>query len=189
MRFIFVAFPMFNLISAKGLSDIHQVRKIILSQPGRSSQLSRNALTLLHIGGILSIVLSLLCSFTFIQVSRANYPGGDALRMLSNYLNSSSVSLGNEPIKIFIDVASAMTGVSLFGQRHLMQTCTTCIIIKDGYEHEHYDSNQFHFILSEKNDISGFKGIDVALGNPQFDIRHLSILKDDTIFVLKSERL
>ncbi len=180
---------MFNLMSAKGLSNIHQVRKIISSQPGRASRLSQNALTAIHIGGILSLVLSLVCSFTFVQVSRANYPGGDALRMLSNYLNSSPNGVRDKPIKIFIDVASAMSGVSLFGQRHLMQTCAGCIIIKDGYEHGHYDSNQFHFILSEKNNISGFRDIDVALGNPQLDIRHLSILKADAIFVLKSERI
>jgi len=196
IRFIFVAFPMFNVMAAKAMANLHVVAKTVWNEDVSARKVplsltSKLAIGLLYLCGMIAIGLSLVGSLIFMQVSRTNYPGGDALAILSRELGNTSKS--NESIDIFVDVASAMTGVSLFGQEALMQSCHAkqCNIIKGGYEDENehdgiLSSGRFDYMLSEKSHVEGYDVVDAAKGHPRIDMRRGGIISsDDTIFVLK----
>jgi alpha-1,6-mannosyltransferase len=195
IRFIFISFPMFNVMAAKGLSRIHDTARVFwagnsLSREKKkmsTSLASKLAIGILYLGSIAVIGLSFIASILFIQVSKRNYPGGDALATLSKVIQDSASS--HEEIEIFIDVASAMTGVSLFGQHALAQSCRAqCNIIKEGYEDVNgidTTGKSVDYMLSEKRDLAGYGVINKIKGSPSIDIRQRKIVTTDSIFVLK----
>jgi hypothetical protein len=154
--------------------------------------------------GLLCLILTLCGSIVFVAVSKSNYSGGDALRELSlhvqNVASSSSddddVSKNNlSPIYVHVDVAAAMSGVSLFGQR-AAQTVTSPSIewkfSKDGYEEgmsmgQDDGYEQFTHLLSEDPNISPsiFNVIHTQQGNPRLSLRERKIVTEDTIFILE----
>lgn len=195
IRFIFISFPMFNVMAAKGLSRIHDTARVFwagnsLSREKKkmsTSLASKLAIGILYLGSIAVIGLSFIASILFIQVSKRNYPGGDALATLSKVIQDSASS--HEEIEIFIDVASAMTGVSLFGQHALAQSCRAqCNIIKEGYEDVNgidTTGKSVDYMLSEKRDLAGYGVINKIKGSPSIDFRQRKIVTTDSIFVLK----
>lgn len=195
IRFIFAAFPMFNVLAAKTLATCHKTASVTCSstkQEPKSSP-SKVIIRLIHGGCLAAVSLSLVASVIFVQVSTANYPGGEGLLALSKHLAQFPKS--DEPIQIYIDVASAMTGVSLFGQRSLIQKCPApqCNIQKGGYElNNDYDdmlsNGKFDFILCSKSTVKGYKVVDIAKGHPIINWRDLSIHTRNAIFVLEKER-
>ena len=115
-------------------------------------------------------------------------------------------------VEVFVDVASAMTGVSLFAQRHVFEFgcgiivgsagnsgdvldnprgwARTCRFVKAGYEEENsaIDSySRFSHLLSEKRDIPGFHIVGTARGYPRLDIRRKQIVTYDAIFVMERD--
>uniref|UniRef100_A0A7S3V6T0 Mannosyltransferase n=1 Tax=Chaetoceros debilis TaxID=122233 RepID=A0A7S3V6T0_9STRA len=196
IRFILIAFPMFNVMSAKALANIHHVREIYRKES--STRVSFWLLELIHVATVLSLLFSLLGSLLFVHVSRANYPGGDALMMLSRELELSPNDLSDQ-VDIFVDVASAMTGVSLFGQRYLQNISSRRVnIIKGGYENEHehridLKEGKFDYLLLEtpasrldtNGGINGYDLINIASGHPRINLASLSIETSDCIYILK----
>ena len=156
--------------------------------------------------GLLCLILTLCGSLAFVAVSKSNYSGGDALRELSlhvqNVASSSSsndddVSKNNlSPIYVHVDVAAAMSGVSLFGQRAAAQTVTSPSIewkfSKDGYEEgmsvgQDDGYEQFTHLLSEDPNISPsiFNVIHTQQGKPRLSLRERKIVTEETIFILE----
>jgi len=197
IRFIFVAFPLFNVLAAKTLATCHRTMITIYSRDNSMKQnvkplASKIMVLAMHGGCLAAVALSLVASMVFVQVSRSNYPGGVGLIALSKHLEQAAKS--DEPIQIYVDVAAAMTGVSLFGQRQLLQNCpsTECHIVKGGYEEKHdYDkilsSGKFDFLLSEKGAVKGYNIVDIAKGNPRINWKGLRIDTSDAIFLMKKQ--
>lgn len=192
IRFIFISFPIFNIMAAKAFVRIHDAAKIICSGDLRRKKMmaSRLMISILYAASVFSVCLSLLASVIFIHVSKSNYPGGDALASLSREIDNSPPTV--RPVNIFIDVASTMTGVSLFGQRALANKCKGkgCKMLKDGYEEENgvYNVGEtFDYILSEESDHEGYDHIDIIPGFPTIDLRQRTILTTDAIYVLKKK--
>lgn len=200
IRFIFAVFPMLNVLAAKGMSHIQCAFQMSCQEEASRKKdkpvpkLNKLALASMYLGGLSAIILSFAASMVFVQVSKLNYPGGQALLLLSHQLSNSSDT--RNQMSIFIDVASAMTGVSLFGQRYLLQNIpkhTKCTISKAGYEtvnvyDDELDKLNFDFILSEKNDMKGFEIIHTVKGHPWIDWRNTSIGSKNAIFVHRQKQ-
>eukprot|EP00535_Pseudo-nitzschia_heimii_P003589 CAMPEP_0197187184 /NCGR_PEP_ID=MMETSP1423-20130617/15383_1 /TAXON_ID=476441 /ORGANISM="Pseudo-nitzschia heimii, Strain UNC1101" /LENGTH=356 /DNA_ID=CAMNT_0042638695 /DNA_START=753 /DNA_END=1823 /DNA_ORIENTATION=+ len=201
MRFIFPALPMFNLGAAIGMSKLTQVafpprlqekdKEYFVSWIGRIG----------FVCGLVSIGLTLVVSLIFVMVSKENYGGGEALRTLSLHVEK-VVEMSEERVReklsphVHIDVAAAMSGVSLFSQRaaKAMTPQLEWTFTKDGYEDENSalgkadGYEQFTHLLSENRDIvstTKFSVVHVQQGNPRLDIRNRRLVTEDTLFVLE----
>lgn len=203
IRFIFIAFPMLNLFAAKGMGNMHHAFEIAFDEKSwrkkeksYTNTKSKVMLGFLYFGGIFAIVLSCMASMAFVQVSKLNYPGGVALRLLSKEVEKPLEATQSATADIYIDVASAMTGVSLFEQRSLLSKCSEnryCNISKGGYEndhvfHESMKNYNFDYILSEQSNVEGYEIISAAKGHPYMNWRSMKIESKDAIFVHKQSQ-
>jgi len=201
MRFIFPALPILNLGAAIGMSKLTQI-----AFPPQLTSKGKEHFTswVGRIGfgcGLLSIGISLVGSLIFVRTSRDNYSGGDALKELTSHIqNVVSASEGDLTEKlsphVYIDVAAAMSGVSLFGQR-AAQVATPELewtFSKAGYEESNSalgrasNYEKFTHLLTEDRNIvpnSNFTVIHVQQGHPRFDLRELKIITEDAIFILE----
>jgi alpha-1,6-mannosyltransferase len=185
-RFIFPALPLLNLAAAAGMARLHQ---LVVPQKEKTIAL----IGIIGFGcGILTILSTLLGSLAFAAVSRWNYPGGEALARMAYHLKQEQSLSGTiEPPYVHIDVAAAMSGVSLFGQRSAQQRMQPLGLTfdKGGYEEEHAlddDFAKFTHLLSEEPDISpDFHVLDVVQGNPRLDIRRAMIATTPSIYLLE----
>ncbi len=91
--------------------------------------------------------------------------------------------------RVWIDVASAMSGVSLFGQRDAMYRTGIKTWDKGGYEVEHKVQNfeEYTHLLSEEQDVPRFHVVTVAQGYPRIDKKRAAIATEDAIFVLERD--
>ena len=80
MRFMFPAMPILNLAAAVGMTKLQQWA---FPPKNKSSSLLAK---LSFLGGIGCILSTLLASLIFLQVSKHNYPGGQALELATAYL-------------------------------------------------------------------------------------------------------
>ena len=195
MRFIFPALPMLNLSGALGLARLHSAafpednkdKKTFSKQGSWRERACFHSALFFFICGLGCVLVTFIGSSIFVAVSARNYPGGEALAKLRHHVEMKVAS--NEEILVYIDVASAMTGVSLFGQRAVSGGNSEVKFVKAGYETEHeaLDSSSslrsYTHILSEEKEIEGFDVIGVAQGNPRVDVRRLQIATADAIFV------
>jgi alpha-1,6-mannosyltransferase len=171
--------PIINLAAAAGFERLHRLAFI----PHKDKSPSKVALVL-WLGGVLSCFVSLLASFAFVGVSRHNYPGGTALQLL--LLQRGKDQSAN--VTVHIDVAAAMTGVSLFGQRDAGPHWT---FVKAGYEAENEaggDFSDFTYLLSENRDVEGFHVLATAPGSPRLNWRRGRIETRDGIYVLERDK-
>lgn len=97
-RFIVYTLPVFTAAAASSISSVITA--------SRRSIASRFAL-LVILG---SAVLSFAASLVMFQVSRLNYPGGEALASLHR------IAANKTDVYVHLDVETAMTGASRFGQ-------------------------------------------------------------------------
>mmetsp|Transcript_24278 Transcript_24278/g.57494 ORF Transcript_24278/g.57494 Transcript_24278/m.57494 type:complete len:679 (+) Transcript_24278:97-2133(+) len=173
--------------------------------------------------GILCILLTLLGSSVFVSVSKQNYPGGVALQQLTDHVVAVAHDVRKhlqEPegetnketlmkVHVHIDNASAMSGVSLFGQRAAQEATSSLAsssssspsstsvnvewtFSKEGYEQEHSitkhldDYEQFTHLLSEDRNISpSFLVVRTIEGSPRISISEMKIITQPTIYVLE----
>jgi len=194
MRFIFPAIPMFNVCSAYGMSRLHRAAFSTSKNCSGSSWSGKT----LYLCGLGSIILTLVASLIFLRLSSENYPGGVALQRLRSHLvdtiTTRSISkLEWNDIHVHVDVAAAMTGVSLFGQRHasIRQIGESSdyegpfVIDKSGYEEENkiLVESDFTHLLTERPQVNGYRLVDTVRGHPRLDIRKLRVATDDAIFI------
>jgi alpha-1,6-mannosyltransferase len=179
MRFLFPIMPIMNLAAAVGMTRLHQ-----WAFPAKNKSSSLIA-KLAFFAGVGSILITLLGSMIFLQVSRHNYPGGDALELVTTYLEKTHD--GDSATRVWIDVASTMSGVSLFGQRHAMYRTGVKTWDKGGYEkdNEAQSFDDYTHLLSEVQNVPGFHVVEIAQGHPRIDKRRASIVTEDAIFVLE----
>lgn len=182
MRFIFPALPVLNLVAASTIS-----RLSYLAFPHKD-KMPTVVGRLAFLSGILLLVVSMVGSLSFVAVSRWNYPGGDALLALSKHVDTTE---GVAHVHVYIDVATAMSGVSLFGQRAAggVSPDVEWAFQKDGYEREHSVASSFDgitHILSEKEDLSPlFSSVDVRHGNPRLNLKKFRIDTQPLIYILE----
>jgi alpha-1,6-mannosyltransferase len=186
MRFIFPAIPGLNLLAAVGMTRITG-----LAFPSKGKQATRIGRVAFGCGA-LCILLTWAGNLAFLAVSNKNYPGGAALTGLSTYVSQRSQYQKIPNVDVHIDVASAMSGVSLFGQR-AAQAKTPDIswsFKKGGYEEEHAvgedDYHEFTHLLSEQRDPPpGFRVLQPIQGNPSLNIREMEVSTEDTLFIFQ----
>jgi alpha-1,6-mannosyltransferase len=191
IRFIFPALPMINVCAAYGMSRLHTL--VFAKSQTKAKQWVCKGMYLCGVG---CIVLSMLGSLIFLRLSTDNYPGGVALERLRRHLNlaipsSTSVELEQhgihwENVHVHVDVAAAMTGVSLFGQRQIPFR-----IDKSGYEEQNQvkgdESSTFTHLLTETQTVNGYHVVDVIKGHPRLDAKNLRIATQDAIYVLERD--
>nr|CAH0109712.1 unnamed protein product [Daphnia galeata] len=100
LRFIIYALPLLNVSAAAACSRLWE---------NRTKGKWRTLLALVTIG---HLVANLVLTGFLLMVSRANYPGGEALSLLHKLESPDS------KISVHIDVLAAQTGISRFGQIH-----------------------------------------------------------------------
>lgn len=97
-------------------------------------------------------------------------------------------------VHVHVDVASAMTGVSLFGQRHASTRQLDnneyegpFSIDKSGYEEENKagesQMHSFTHLLTEREQVEGYHLIDKVIGYPRLNIKGFRIETRDAIFI------
>lgn len=197
MRFIFPAIPILNLAAASSMARLNQ-----LAFPAKEKSPTLIA-RFVFLCGVLCLLSTMSGNLLFVSVSKWNYPGGDALLRLSKHVqNRASGSSMNNPseisVKVHIDVASAMSGVSLFGQRTAENDAPTNVnwtFYKSGYEKENSllgdaDYEKFTHILTESSTeiLEGFVIVETVLGSPRLDVKRFRIDLSPSIFVLERER-
>lgn len=190
---MFPVLPLFNMTAAVGLSRLHNVA---FPTKGKTSTFVSR---LGYLAAATALFFSFLTSGVFVAVSRLNYPGGSALHMLIERVNQvTHVGQRSPQVYVHIDVASAMTGVSLFGQRsaQLSNPRVRWSFAKDGYEmmnssdNKTVDWSMYTHLLSESSDLvqydeSIFALVGVTPGNPRVDIRRGVIATTDAIYILE----
>jgi alpha-1,6-mannosyltransferase len=204
MRFIFPALPILNIAAAVGMSKL---LRLAMPENEKKNDDRKNPTAppswLARVGllvGVLCIVLTSCGSMIYVAVSKSNYPGGDALRELSLYAQDLAESNSRIPsslmtVHVHIDVAAAMSGVSLFGQRAAAEGRINNFqwkFSKDGYEvgrsvegEEGYGA--FTHLLSEDPAVgsSTFHVIRTIQGRPRLSLRDRGIVTEDAIFILE----
>jgi len=202
VRFLFPVCPLFNLAAAIGM---HRFLKLISPPSNKGKRISKLA-KLGFLGCLLLLGVSFLASAAFVAVSQKNYPGGDALLRLEQHLKDSQQQQGlvpNEPeVRVYIDVAAAMSGISLFGQRQASMQHNNATLqwkfTKAGYEDENalkedvfeYSASFTHIIAEadpsgEGNKLStnAFTLVDVIPGEPRLDLKHGQIAAKDSLYI------
>ena len=183
VRFLFPALPLFNLAAAAGLARLEAQSRSLKDKPAtKIGKLGYGA-------GLILLLVSWGASCTFVAVSRWNYPGGNTLILLSQRVQQQQSA---KHVHVHIDVESAMTGISLFGQRAAESRTagtTTWTFDKAGYEGQHDDSgknkNTWTHRLSASDSVPGFSVVAVAPGYPRLDWRRARILTEGAIYVLE----
>lgn len=203
VRFIFPALPAFNACAARGMERLHAA-----AFPRAAGRRRRGLLAaVLFLGAAGAVFGTLLGSLLFVRLSRDNYPGGAALARLRRHLDAAIPPCSPagrerpapewEQVHVHIDVAAAMTGVSLFGQRHASRRWTECEpstgpfrIDKAGYEEENQGEGTaalYTHLLTERPSADGYHVVDVAQGHPKLDLRRFRLATRDAIFVLERD--
>lgn len=179
----------------------------------------------MYLCGIGAIACTMLGSMMFVMLSAKNYPGGDALALLRQHLEASlpspstqshglpSSSLGIsrniaenkrrirtwENVYVHIDVAAAMTGVSLYGQRHASHRSLDgdnevpegpFRIDKSGFEELNSIMNTdtaYTHLVTEQESVRGYHIVGTIQGHPRLDLRRLRIATEDALFVLQQD--
>ena len=201
IRFIFPAIPMFNVCAAYGMSRLHRLAFANGSQ--RKHTLALIIARGMYLCGAGALIVTLLGSMIFVRLSRENYPGGVALDHLKHYLETSlppdEQSTKWQDVHVHIDVAAAMTGVSLFGQRYVSyryldeneQVPEAFRIDKSGYEEENSlrgaPSMVFTHLLTESQQVSGYHVVETIQGHPRIDIRNFRIETQDAIYIMERD--
>jgi alpha-1,6-mannosyltransferase len=212
MRFIFPVLPILNLVAAVGMSKLNRLSSFASHDVTKKDD-SRHAQSVSWIArlgfgcGLFCMLVTLGCSLTFVAVSRWNYPGGDALISLVRHVQQQqqqaqqpnvvvmdATTIMTPTIRVHVDVASAMSGVSLFGQRAAQESVPGAKweFVKDGYEMDRtVDANgwiAFTHVLTEepsKMESYGFQKIQTVPGRPILSLRERTIVTVDTIFVME----
>ena len=184
VRFLFPALPVFNLCAAVSLSHIHD-RATATFKDKNPSAFYR----LLYFFCFCGILASAMISRTFALLSYRNYPGGDAMNRLVDYVRRQKPT---GLVRVYIDVASAMSGVSLYSQQYAQESTpgVQWEFFKEGYETQNQiDSyDDFDFFLSEKSDVlPGYDVIQVAQGNPRLEWREWHISTENAVYVLQKK--
>ncbi|GKY91777.1 hypothetical protein MPSEU_000149400 [Mayamaea pseudoterrestris] len=186
IRFLFPVLPLWNMAAAIGCQHIHEFALPDKDKP--SSKIEKLSFGCM----VLALLLSLVASISFVMVSSWNYPGGRALHRLG-YIVKESLEHGNDSkdVHVYIDVAAAMTGVSLIGQRaaQVIAPNARWTFEKGGFEDEHAFSKndayeKYTHLLSETPDIPGFRVLEAVQGNPRLEWRHGQIVTSDAIYIL-----
>ena len=174
-RFLFPVLPLWNVAAAVGASRIHAAAFPVKDKS--PTVMARVA----FVGLVLCLVGTLVGTLLFVHVSRHNYPGGDALELLIQHVenqvetirnsnltvvhdNPTLAAMSAQPLlqaQVYIDVAAAMSGVSLFGQRAAQQRTAGMVqwnFVKEGYEaenalssHSSKWSNFTHLVTEDSN--------------------------------------
>ena len=231
-RFLFPVLPLWNLAAAVGLGNVHTAAFEPFQPDDSSAQkkknddrdeqqeqqqqqatpyLKRSILgRLVYVGCVGLLLLTLAASSAFVAVSRWNYPGGDALNRLIQRIEENQSSLRLLPhhekratVRVHVDVASTMTGVSLFGQREATARVPAVewVFDKAGYEEENLVpggpaasaassdwTSMYTHLLTEDKDVADpdlFRVVDVIQGNPRLDLKRARIVTTDTIYILE----
>ena len=196
IRFIFPSLPMLNLSASLGLARLHSAAFPVpkekeeghAEESGKKARIPSYLAKFLFMCGMGSVFVTFAGSSIFVAVSARNYPGGAALALLQRHIEESD-SNNQQEVSIYVDVASAMSGVSLFGQRAVSGGHDEVNFVKSGYEDEYKSLDasarlrSYSHILSETNDIKGFDVIGAVAGNPRIDARRLRITTSDAIFI------
>jgi alpha-1,6-mannosyltransferase len=179
---MFPIMPILNLVAAVGMARLHR-----WTFPAKDKTCSLIA-KLAFLGGVGALLVTLLGSMVFLQVSRHNYPGGQALELITKHLEENADGSA-AAVRVWIDVASAMSGVSLFGQRDALYRTGVQIWDKAGYEDENtvHSLEGYTHLLSEDKGVQGFHVVDVAQGHPRLDLPGASIVTEDAIYVLERD--
>ena len=196
VRFIFPVMPIFNMGAAMGMSRlIHCCQQHDSSMESSKDKLQSWIIArFAYCCGLLSLLVTLIGSIIFVAVSMKNYPGGYALTKLVEHVVSlqhqqeqqQMAITTSQPVVVHVDVASAMSGVSLFGQR-TATWCTTSshssniewIFDKAGYEEENRLLDEKEKERSLNRDGSSDDEDIVASGAAALSSRFSHILTED----------
>ena len=87
-----------------------------------------------------------------------------------------------DSLRVHIDVASAMSGVSLFEQRAARQRLASAgwpsvSFDKAGYEKEHSAAatTLYDYLLTEEQDVPGFSPVAIVYGHPRLNLRQFRV--------------
>lgn len=158
-RFIIYTIPVFTAAAAVSVSSVITA--------ARSSQIHRVALVSIILGAIASFAISI----TLFQISRLNYPGGEALFTLHE------IEKNTPYLNVHMDADTAMTGASLFGQSNphwsYSKNETHCS------EADFIEAQYTHIITAtpEKFDKSIFEVIDETYGLDKVSVKSISDYK------------
>nr|SVE84204.1 EOG090X04MD [Daphnia pulex] len=127
LRFIVYALPLLNVAAAAACSRLWE---------NRTKGKWRTLLALVAIG---HLVANLVLTSFLLMVSRANYPGGEALSLLHKMESYES------NVTVHIDVLAAQTGISRFGQLHDNWMYDKTENLKAGSP----ELRMFHYLIAE----------------------------------------
>jgi alpha-1,6-mannosyltransferase len=206
VRFLFPVMPLFNLAVAVAMARFHKLVFPPSQKDKRVSPIARLGL----LACLATLVLSLLAACSFVAVSQQNYPGGDALLRLEQHLHEYQNDQGLIPndtqVRVYIDVAAAMSGISLFGQRQAAASTAKSKNVewkftKAGFEDEHalqddyfeYSASFTHIIaepdtaasdpVKKKISTNAFTLVDVVPGKPRLDLKGGRIATEPALYI------
>ncbi|KAI8975103.1 Alg9-like mannosyltransferase family-domain-containing protein [Mycotypha africana] len=153
-RFIFYTIPVFTAAAA------NMIHNVLIHCQGKEKVASiyYRLLLFIIIGGV--VASGLVAQFMF-QISRLNYPGGEALRKLHQL----EELRGRGHVSIYFDADTAMTGASLYGQANPYWQYSK----NESHQtqQDYLDARYTHFITAHPEQFetkSSFEIIDVTYG-------------------------
>mmetsp|Transcript_1115 Transcript_1115/g.2302 ORF Transcript_1115/g.2302 Transcript_1115/m.2302 type:complete len:487 (+) Transcript_1115:97-1557(+) len=108
LRFLFPVVPLFNTCAAVAIARFHQ-----------NAMMGKRAWQFMYFLCIGALLVSLAASLVFMQASKCNYPGGEALLQLHKLHSELETTPTSDNIKVpsvHIGVFPAMSGISRFGE-------------------------------------------------------------------------
>ncbi|KAI7885945.1 Alg9-like mannosyltransferase family-domain-containing protein [Mucor mucedo] len=155
-RFIIYTIPVFTAAAAASVSSVITA--------AHRSQIQRVASVAIVLGALASFAISII----MFQISRLNYPGGEALYTLHEIENNTPY------VSVHMDADTAMTGASLYGQSnpHWSYSKNESHSSEEDFLKAHYT----HIITStpEKFDKSIFEVIDQTYGLDKVSLKSIS---------------
>lgn len=129
------------------------------------------------VAAVSALVVS-CCLTVFATVASSwNYPGGYALKALHQYHDEHMQAISKEPIKVHIDTASAMTGVSRFGEKDSAMWSYS-------KKEDLNDFSNFTYLLAERPEVTNFTVVRRVHGFDGVSTWPLSIKISPKIYVL-----
>ncbi|CAE6530340.1 unnamed protein product [Rhizoctonia solani] len=175
-RFVVYVVPMINVVAALGANRLLHLPARLFKIIGR--------LTVLGLVGCNVAATVLLTA-----ISRANYPGGEALALVNSFPSSA-----NQRTSVWINNLAAQTGASLFAQAHSPPYFNLSSTSADSWTYSK-DPNpvsfdKFTYLVVEDPGVHPIEKWEVVGSVDAFervDIKRLKVVTKPTLFVLRNK--
>ena len=198
-RFLFPVLA--NVLAGRGAALLHHLA-FDAPPPGWPAPFRRRrtAARLAYAVVPLCLAASAAASAAFLAASSHNYPGGVALLLLRRRLQTGHAAATARdggapcpPLRVYVDGAAAMTGVTLFGEdaaRSELAGGCGLAFEREGYEEGNRPEvapGRYEYLLTETQDRAGYHVVTAARGFVRMDYRRMRAVTEERVWLMEAD--